>query len=556
MFLSRGYQSSVPNQLSFGVAQEQGVKKIQVIWPDGKVSIQENVKANNLVILKYAEAKEKTEGSIKRDSFFEEVDPSALNLGYKHNENEFNDFSLQVLLPQKQSQQGPAIEVGDLNGDGLTDIFLAGGKDQPAEVYLQKSGRNFEKTDQWLLEGDSKFEDNGAHLFDADNDGDLDLYVTSGGYELEETSDLLLDRLYLNDGTGKFTKRGKLPSIVSASKSVVSLDYDADGDLDLIVGAHVVPGKYPLAAKSFVLENVQGVFTDVTESVSIGLQDVGIVNDMVMTDFDGDNDSDLIVVGEWMPITLLENRNGQLVKRNDTTLSNMSGWWNTISAIDFDLDGDEDYFIGNLGGNNKFHPSKESPLHIFGNNLDEDGKYDMLLSKQYNGNLVPIRGKECSTEQNPFVSDKITSYKEFAASSLMDIYGEETLMASFHKTANEFRSVYLENKGAGEFSMKYLPNQAQLGPIRSFAFVDVNKDGHLDVLGVGAIHEAEVETVRYDGNVGFVLLGDSKGGMRSHSDPNFYNDLNARDMEVLMIGNKQFVVVANNDAELKVFQLN
>ena len=232
------------------------------------------------------------------------------------------------------------------------------------------------------------------------------------------------------------------------------------------------------------------------------------------------------------------------------------GWWNTIAEIDFDNDGDMDYFAGNLGANNKFHPSAEKPLHIYGNNFDDDGNYDMILSKLYKGELVPVRGRECSSTQNPFVSEKIKTYKEFANSTLADIYGGEILENSFHKTVFEFESIYIENKGNGEFTITHLPNHAQLGPTSSFVFTDINQDGHLDVLGVGAIHEAEVETVRYDGNVGYILLGDSQGGLQPYKDISFYNDLNARKMKILDIQGKPHLVIANNDGPLTVFKIN
>src|SRR5690606_4422645 len=408
---------------------------------------------------------------------------------------------------------------------------------------------------QPVLEIDKVYEDNGAHFFDADGDGDLDLYVASGGYELNENDVLLQDRLYLNDGNANFVKSNRLPKMPTSTKSVLSFDYDTDGDLDLIIAGRVVPGKYPLSPRSYVLENTNGNFKDVTKEVAPDFYEVGMVNNIILSDYDGDNDKDLIVVGEWMPITIFDIANGTFEKNDLPALKDTEGWWNTISEIDFDNDGDMDYFVGNIGGNNKFHPTKEKPMHIYGNNFDADGNYDMILSKLYNGNLVPVRGKECSTSQNPFVSEKIKTYKEFANATLTDIYGTEIIENSYHKVATEFESVYLENKGNGAFTLKHLPNNAQLGPTMSFVFTDVNNDGHIDVVGSGAIHESEVETVRYDSNVGYILLGDSKGGLQPYKDVSFYNDLNAKQMKIVNIKNEQYVFIANNDRPLTIFKI-
>src|SRR5690606_30087648 len=401
LFLSRGYQSSVSPVLNFGIGEEETIKRVEVVWNDGKLSVMENVKANQTLTFQKEDAKVGSETLYGRPANFTRLAPEALGIDFRHAENNFNDFSKQVLLPQKQSQQGPAFVVADVNNDGLDDIFLGGALNQPSEIYLQDSDGKFIRKNQPVFETDKVYEDNGAHFFDADGDGDLDLYVASGGYELNENDVLLQDRLYLNDGNANFIKSNRLPQMLTSTKSVISFDYDTDGDLDLIVAGRVVPGKYPLSPRSYILNNTNGNFKDVTKEVAPDFYEEGMVNSIILSDYDGDNDKDLIVVGEWMPITIFDIANGTFEKKDLPALKDTEGWWNTISEIDFDNDGDMDYFVGNLGGNNKFHPTKEKPLHIYGNNFDADGNYDMILSKLYNGNLVPVRGKECSTSQNP-----------------------------------------------------------------------------------------------------------------------------------------------------------
>ncbi|MBW8243538.1 VCBS repeat-containing protein [Muricauda oceani] len=555
LFLSRGYQSSVSPLLNFGVGDEATIKKVEVVWADGNISIKENIQANQTLTFDKSEAGPGSETRYKRPQNFVPMNPEALGITYAHDENSFNDFSKQVLLPQKQSQQGPAFAVADVNNDGLTDMFLGGGPGQSAHIYLQTKDGKYTEAVQEIFNRDKGFEDNGAHFFDADKDGDMDLYVASGGYELDEDSPLLQDRLYINDGKANFTRSKNLPKMLTSTKAIASHDYDNDGDLDLIVGGRVIPGKYPLSPRSYVLRNTNGSFVDVTQNVAPDFQEIGLVNDILLSDYDGDNQKDLIVVGEWMPITIFDIQEGIFQKHDIDVLSETEGWWNTVSEIDFDNDGDMDYFVGNLGANNKFHPSKEKPLHVYGNNFDSDGHYDMILSKIYKGKLVPVRGKECSTSQNAFVSQKIKSYEEFANSSLIDIYGEEEIENSFHKKATEFESVYLENMGNGSFTVKHLPTSAQLGPTMSFVFADVNKDGHMDVIGSGAIHESEVETVKYDSNIGYILLGDSEGNMKTYKDVSFYNGLNAKQMKMVTLNQKPYLFIANNNRPLTIFKM-
>ncbi|MEJ2112924.1 MAG: VCBS repeat-containing protein, partial [Flavobacteriaceae bacterium] len=555
LFPSRGYQSSMGYQINFGFGNEEMIDRIEVIWGDNSVLAMDNIKVNQTLTFNKKYFKFDGEMPHKVTQNFTSIDPDSLELTYVHQENNFNDFDLQTLLPQKQSQKGPAMAVADINRDGLEDFYIGGALNQAGEMYIQTQDGKFNKSNESLFSRESKYEDITSLFFDADTDGDMDLYVGSGSYEVGENSPLLQDRLYLNDGKGNFSKSNRLPKMLGVTKAVAANDFDGDGDIDLVIGGQVIPGKYPLSSKTYLLKNENGQFIDTTEELAYELSEIGIVNDLLFTDYDGDGDKDLAVVGEWFPITFFTNQNGKLSKSNISSLNNTEGWWNTIMEVDLDKDGKMDYLLGNLGDNNKFRPSKEKPLHIYSTNFDEDGKYDMILSKYYKGKLVPVRGKECSTEQNPFVSEKIQTYKEFANSTLVDIYGEEELNVAYHRKVHEFGSVYLKNKGSSTFEVLKLPTTAQFGPTMAFEMADVNKDGYWDVLGVGSIYESEVETIRYDANTGYILLGDSKGNLTPQADISFFTQGNVKDMKKITIAGKECFLIANNNAGLTIFNI-
>ncbi|NND88500.1 MAG: VCBS repeat-containing protein, partial [Flavobacteriaceae bacterium] len=375
------------------------------------------------------------------------------------------------------------------------------------------------------------------------------------GYELKENDKLLQDRLYINDGNGNFSKdQQALPTMLTSGKSVSAGDFDNDGDLDLFVGGNVVPGKYPLAPNSYLLENNNGKFVDQT-SKHPELQNIGMVSEAIFTDYDNDQDQDLFIVGEWMAPTIFSNNNGIFTKTSIAAFEKNEGWWFSINAGDFDNDGDQDYVLGNIGLNNKFQPKKDKPIYIYSKDFDNNGTYDVALTKINDGKLVPVRGKECSSQQNPFLLDKIGSYKEFASLEFKDIYGEDRLKGAHKLVVHNFASVYVENNGDGTFSISKLANEAQVGPTLASISRDINNDGNLDILGVGAIYDAEVETIRYDGNQGYVLLGDGNGNFQYSNvyDPRVIGD--AKDLAMLNIdGEVNFVVVSNN-APLSVFTL-
>ncbi|MEM0518653.1 VCBS repeat-containing protein [Aequorivita flava] len=554
LYLTRGYQSSVSDVLHFGLGKNEQIDEVIVQWPDGKISKLNNISSNQMLNIDYNTAIVGTVTYKSPVSKKISLDPTSIGIDYEQKENDFDDFSLQLLIPQKQSTKGSGLAVADVNNDGLDDFFVGNAAGAEAAMYIQKPDGSFTKTNEALWKNNAKFEDANALFFDADADGDLDLYLASAGYELDENSPLLQDRLFINDGNGNFTyKKEALPAMLVSSKSVVAADYDGDGDLDLFVGGNVVPRKYPLSPRSYLLKNENGIFKDATKE-NPSLKEIGMISEAIFTDYDNDNDLDLLITGEWMAPTIFTNNNGNFTKNeNIAGFENTEGWWFTVTAADFDGDGDEDYVFGNIGGNNKFHPSAEKPLFIYAKDFDNNGSFDVAMSKINDGRIVPVRGKECSSQQNPFLLDKIKSFKEFSTLDMVGIYGKEQLKEAFKLTSHNFESMYAENLGGGKFQVKKLPNEAQLGPTLSFISRDFNNDGNLDIMGVGAIYDAEVETIRYDSNYGYVLLGDGKGGFTYSKEYAPFIDSDSKNMKAINInGNEMYVVVSNN-APLQIF---
>ncbi len=555
LFVNRGYLSSVSNILNFGLAKDATIQDIEVVWPNSKVSTLKNVPANETIVIDYKDSQTTNSILDEPSKLFTSIEPEQLNLGYTHKENDFDDFSKQLLLPQKQSTLGPCSAVADINGDGLEDLYLGGAMGQSGSLYIQTSNGRFNKTNNVVLNSDRNQEDVGALFFDIDNDGDQDLYVTSGGYEFTENDPLLQDRLYMNDGKGNFEKSNALPKMLTSTKAVKAIDFDDDGDLDIVVGGRIIPGKYPLSPRSYLLQNDNGKFSDVTDEVIPELRHVGMVNAIEITDHNADGLDDIVVVGEWMPITIFTNDSGEFIKEGFTSLVKSEGWYQSVVAHDFDNDGDEDLVVGNIGANNKFHPTIEKPLHIFSNDFDNNGSYDIALSKVYNGNLVPVRGKECSSEQTPFLNDKIGTYKEFASLNMEGIYGNDNISNSNHLQVYNFESLYVENKGNGDFELTPLPSYAQIGPTTDILILDVNKDGYQDIIGVGNMYDTEVETVRYDASKGYVLLGNGDGTFAANHSSGISCNTDMRTVSKIKIGNQEHVFVTSNNDKLNVFKL-
>jgi hypothetical protein len=561
--LTRGFQSSVEPTIHFGLGKEDSVEELTITWADGKEEVLANIPANQVLKIDYKNARAIQMINSNSTKLFSNITAKS-GVDFSHLENDFNDYQHEILLPHRYSMNGPALAVGDVNGDELDDFYVGGAMNQRAALYLQNVNETFDLSPQEMWNGEAVYEDIGASFFDADLDGDLDLYVVSGGNEAKANTKHYQDRLYLNDGKGNFEKNNNaLPNILASGSRVKMGDYDGDGDLDLFVGGRIVPRAYPKPAKSFILKNEfkeTGTlkFTDVTEQVAPELLEAGLVTDAVWVDYDLDEKLDLVIVGEWMPITFLKN-NGDIFenKTEEYGLEKSTGWWFSIVADDFDKDGDVDLVAGNLGLNYKYKADKNESFDVYANDYDKNGKLDIVLGYYHDGVQYPLRGKQCSAEQIPAIKVKYKDYNTFADASLEDVYSTQDLEKSLHYQVWNFASSYIENKGNEVFEIRNLPNEVQLSSINGIVAEDFNADGNLDLLVAGNLYSSEVETPRNDASYGKLLLGNGRGGF----DPipffksGFYLKKDTKDLAKLKTKKGVIIVSANNNNNVELLKL-
>jgi len=549
---TRGYLSASEPILHFGLGEADKIDELTVSWFDGTETVMKGVAPNQLLTIRYKDADRQPAGaSSKPQALMTEAKAPA----FRHQENDFDDYSREILLPHKQSTNGPALATADVNGDGKEDFYVGGAAGQEGALFLQQADGSFATAASQPWRSDSQREDVGALFFDADGDEDADLYVASGGSEWTPGSESYADRLYLNDGQGNFTlANNALPKNFESGQAVAAGDMDGDGDLDLFVGGRIVPGKYPAPANSYLLRNDGGTFTDVTAEAAPGINPLGLVTDAIFSDYDGDGDADLLAVGEWMPLTILKNNDGKFENQTGQAgLAQTGGWWWSIAEGDFDGDGDMDYMAGNLGKNAKFKASKDKPFLVYQSDFDENGTNDVVLAGYYKGKQVPVRGRECSSEQMPFIAEKYPTFEGFANASLEDIYSDDKLEQANKREVHSFYSAVFINEGNGQLSKQKLPVQAQFAPVQDIQVTDINQDGKLDAILIGNLHGAEVETVRYDAGTGLCLLGDGKGTFRALTveESGLFAPHDARRLALL----NGKVLVANNNEALQLFEL-
>jgi hypothetical protein len=499
----RGYQSTVARGVYLGLGARKQVDALRVVWPDGRWQVLKGPAIDTTLILRWKDAATQTEVVTNaKSALFTDMPEDVID--FVHRETEYVDFKIEPLLPHKFSEGGPGMATGDVNGDGLEDLFIAGAYKQSGMIFLQQRNGSFRP--QPLDVGEKFEEDMGALFFDADGDHDLDLYVVSGGNEFAAQSPYYQDRLYVNDGRGHFSRQpDALPGTTGSGSCVVGADYDGDGDTDLFVGGRLTPHRYPQPGQSYLLRNDGGRFTDVTDSLAAGLRDVGMVTAAVWADVDKDLLPDLVMVGEWMPVTVFRNSGGTFVSAQ---VPGSTGWWNSMDAGDFDGDGDTDFVLGNLGLNTRYKTSPAQPVGIYVNDLNKDGVPEAMLGYYLEGVNRPAYPRDDLLLQAPQLKKKYGSYQAYAAATIDSLYAHEGTEAHH---AEMLQTCYLENRSKEPWALKPLCIEAQFAPVCAIHHGDYNGDGHLDVLLGGNAYDPDILTGRYDAFKGLVLAGNGKG---------------------------------------------
>jgi hypothetical protein len=549
----RGYLSSNDPVVHFGLGKINHIDSLRISWNDGKENLLTNIEANQLIQVPYDKATRPSSRKPAVISVFKETTKQSLATQYVHKENAVNEYKDQILLPHMFSRSGPFISTGDVNKDGAGDFYVGGAKGQAGSLYLQQNGK-FARKNSPAFESDKGYEDMGSALFDVDQDGDLDLYVVSGGSEFPEGSEQYNDRLYLNDGKGNFNKSTLIKTISSGS-CVVPHDVDGDGDLDLFRGGQVVAGTYPKAPRSYFLMNENGKLLDRTAEVSPGFSEIGMVNSAAWVDLNGDATAELVIVGEWMPVKILEYDQGKLTDVSGAYgVENTEGWWNKVVADDLDDDGDMDLIAGNIGENYKFKASPEKPFQVFAKDFDGNGTNDVFLARYVKGTqLVPIRGKECTSQQMPTIGEKFPTFLSFATSDLPTILGAD-IETAVHRKAQLFSSVMLINDG-GKLTVRKLPVDAQLSAVTGIIVKDFDKDGKKDIILAGNKFDVEVETTPADASPGLFMKGTGALTFKSTKtfESGFFVPYNVKDVQCIAVSNDWAVVVGVNNKGLRIF---
>ncbi|WP_242156223.1 VCBS repeat-containing protein [Aestuariivivens sediminis] len=550
----RGYQSSIPPRIHVGLGDETVIDSMLVIWPNKKYQKFFNPEINKRMLIAYDEKNiTKATGHHSSPQYFVQ---SNVMEQLVHQENDYDDYQEQVLLPHKLSQFGPAMAVGDINADGRDDLYFGQASGTVSSLYTQNTEGGFDL--HQAFNDDALFEDVDATFFDFDNDGDLDLFVVSGGNEFPANALSYADRLYENR-SGRFVKRmDLLPEHLNYSGSRIrTADFDKDGDLDIFVGGRHIPHDYPAPASSYILRNDKGIFKDITLENAPDLKDIGLVTDAVWTDFDNDDDLDICVVGEWMAPTFLENTDNHFQKTTLTKLDSLTGWYFSLKAIDLDQDGDDDYILGNVGDNYKYKASSSEPFEVYYDDFDENGKRDIVLSYYNFGELFPVRGKSCSTEQIPEIKKIIPTYDEFGKSTVADIYGKENLEKALHLLCYNFKSGVMKNNGNGDYSFMPFPDLTQISSINDILTTDIDDDGDEDIIIGGNLFVSEIETPRNDAGYGLVLLneGDFSFKPLNSDKTGLFLPFDLKQLEWISINNQQYLVSGNNNNQSSVFRL-
>ncbi|MEO8193701.1 MAG: VCBS repeat-containing protein [Gemmatimonadales bacterium] len=560
---TRGFQSSVDPRLHFGLGKSAQIDSLIVIWPDRRYQVLTSVAADRMLTLSQADAAGRYVYREPATSprLFEDV-TARLAIDFKHQENVFFDYNREALMPHLLSTEGPALAVGDVNGDGLDDMYVGGAKWQAGRLLIQSAAGAFRPASERAFNADSVYEDVDAAFFDADGDSDPDLYVVSAGNEFSGTDEQLRDRLYVNDGRGNFHRSlDALPDFFDNGSCVVPGDFDGDGDIDLFVGGRVVSRSYGLNPHSHLLQNDgKGRFADVTRDKAASLGDAGMVSAAAWVDYDNDGKLDLIAAGEWMPIRVFHQENGRFVDRtSEAGLSGTSGWWNSVAAADLNNDGRKDLVLGNLGLNSYIRASRDEPARLYVRDFFGNGRVEQVLTFYNNGVSYPIAGRDEMLRVMPQLREKYPTYASFGASRIEDIFPASEREAAQVREAHVFASSVALNNGKGAFELRPLPAEAQFAPIYAVVAEDFDGDRNPDLLVAGNFYGVTPVRGRYDASYGLLLRGDGRGRFEAVDSEkiNLWIDGQVRDMKWLRgAGGKRLIAIARNDDRLQILQLH
>lgn len=556
-FPTRGFLSAASDVLHFGLGTNNSVDSLIVRWPDKTEQILKNIAGNTTINLDIRNATTPLlkANSEKKGSLFESV--TIPGLQFTHHEDNWVDYYREQLIPHSLSAEGPALAVADINGDGLDDLFVGGAKGQPSRIFIQQPDGSFRNSDSQIFIREAYLDVVAAAFFDADGDGDMDLYAVRGGNEFMTGNPILSDLLLINDGKGSFSK-AELPLMSHNGSCVEPCDFDNDGDIDLFVGSRSIPGSYGLPPRQYLLENDgKGHFTDITERTH-GLENIGMVTGAVWFDFDGDGDKDLAITGEWMNICLFRNDNG---KFNEVTrsagLANTSGWWNCLKAADIDGDGNIDLIAGNLGLNSMLKASRDEPVEMFVSDFDNNGTSDPVICSYQNGISYPFASLDELSAQISGLEKRFPKYSGFGGKTITDIFGKNAIDKALVRKAEMFGSSVFMNNGNGTFRQESLPPFTQFSPVRDILAEDIDKDGLKDLIIAGNDYEVRPSYGRYDASFGWFLRGDADHSFKTllpvESGLAIKGD--ARRLAFIEIKGKPYLVAAVNNGELQVFRI-